>query len=156
MAKLSSYLETIVYEKIYELFDDTLIEKIETNEFYAWLINPYTKKNLQLDFLIYFKEKIDFTVEGTSVRKDAMLAIEVQGQQHYHEGNEFHKKKNDFKHQKTRDSIKFHTCRKLGIPLIRLKYNKVKWKLDLKEFILKQIPEFKADNEYGNKELEIN
>ena len=99
MAKLSSYLETIVYEKIYELFDDTLIEKIETNEFYAWLINPYTKKNLQLDFLIYFKEKIDFTVEGTSVRKDAMLAIEVQGQQHYHHVKELHKKKNDLKNK---------------------------------------------------------
>lgn len=148
---LNSYLETIIYDKIYELFDDTLIEKIEVNEYYDWIINPYTKKNLQLDFLIYFKEKIDYEVYGEQIRKDAILAIEVQGQQHYHKVDEFHKKKNDLKHQQIRDSIKFHSCRKLGIPLIRLKYNKITWKMDLKKLILKQIPQFKLDNEFGIK-----
>ena len=155
MAELSSYLEKIIYEKIYELFDDNLVEKIETNEFYPWLINPYTKKNLQLDFLIYFKEKIDFIDEsGKEIRKDSMLAIEVQGQQHYHHVNEFHKKKNDLKHQQTRDSVKFRICKKEGIPLICLKYNKITWKMDLKNLILKQLPPFRKNNEFGNKNRE--
>lgn len=151
MKKLNSYLEVIIYEKIYELFDDSLIEKIETNEYYDWIINPFTKKNLQLDFLIYFKEKIDFTINGTSVRKDAMLAIEVQGRQHYHHVKEFHKKKNDLKHQQTRDSVKFGICKKEGIPLICLKYNKIDWKMDLKNSILNQLPPFKKGNEFGIK-----
>lgn len=152
MGELSSYLEKIIYEKIYELFDDELIEKIETNEYYPWLINPYTKKNLQLDFLIYFKEKIDFKdSEGKELRKDSMLAIEVQGQQHYHYITEFHKKKNDLKHQKTRDSMKLRQCRELGIPLIVIKYNRITWKMDFKKLILKQMHEFKKDNEYGIK-----
>lgn len=152
--KLNSYLETIVYEKIYELFDDSLIEKIEVNEYYDWIINPYTKKNLQLDFLIYFKEKIDFEVDDKIVRKDAMLAIEVQGEQHFKEVKDFHKKKNDFKHQQIRDSVKFRICRELGIPLIRLRFKKIVWKMDLKKLILNQLHEFKKDNEYGFKNRE--
>jgi hypothetical protein len=149
--KLNSYLETIIYDKIYELFDDSLIEKIEVNEYYDWIINPHTKKNLQLDFLIYFKEKIDYEVNGESIRKDAMLAIEVQGQQHYHEVKEFHKKKNDLKRQQIRDSIKLRSCRNLGIPLIRLKYNKITWKMNLEKLILTQLDQFKKDNDFGIK-----
>lgn len=149
--KLTSNLERIVYEKIYELVDDNLIEKIEVNEFYDWLINPYTKKSLQLDFLIYFKEKIDFEVNGEIVRKDAMLAIEVQGEQHYRKVKEFHKKKNDLKHQQIRDSIKVKICRSLGIPLIRLSYKKITWKMDLKKLIVSQMEQFKKNNEFGIK-----
>lgn len=153
--KLNSYLEKIVFEKIYELFDDSLIERIEINQYYDWIANPYTKKPLQLDFLIYFKEKIDFQHDGKNVRKDAMLAIEVQGQQHYQKVKEFHKKKNDLKYQQSRDSIKFKTCRRLGIPLIRLKYKKVSWKMDLKKLILNQLDQFKKDNEFGIKNREF-
>jgi len=149
--KLNSYLETIVFEKIYELFDDSLIERIEINEYYDWIVNPETKKNLQLDFLIYFKEKIDYEIDGKFVRKDAMLAIEVQGQQHFQIIKDFHKKKNDFKRQQVRDSVKFKICRELGIPLIRLRFKKIAWKMDLKKLILNQIQEFKKDNEFGNK-----
>ena len=153
--KLNSYLETIVYEKIYELFDDSLIERIEINQYYDWLIDPYTNKSLQLDFLIHFKEKIDFQQNGEIIRKDAMLAIEVQGQQHYQKVNEFHKKKNDLKRQQKRDLVKLKICRKLGIPLIRLNYKNISWKMDLKRLILNQIDQFKKDNEFGIKNREF-
>ncbi len=151
----ASYLEKIVYEKIYELFDDSLIESVEVNKYYDWLINPYTKKQLQLDFLIIFKEKIDFENNGVQTRKDGILAIEVQGKQHYTEQSEFHKKKNDLKHLQIRDRVKYQICRDSGIPLIRIKYNKISWKMDLQKIILSQLCKFKKEHEFGVKNYEF-
>jgi hypothetical protein len=52
---------TGIYEKIYELFDDELIEKIETNQYYYWIVNPYTKKNLYTGPKLWDKEILKFT-----------------------------------------------------------------------------------------------
>ncbi len=145
--QVSSYLEKIIYEKIYELFDDTLIENIQVNQYYDWLKNPKTKKPLQLDFLISFKEKIIINEQ----LHDVILAFEIQGQQHYKEVKDFHRKKSDFKNQQIRDKIKFSICKSKGIPLIRIKYNKITWRMNLKQTILKQLLKIKSSNEFGHK-----
>lgn len=145
--QVSSYLEKIIYEKIYELFDDTLIENIQVNQYYDWLKNPKTKKPLQLDFLISFKEKIIINER----LHDVVLAVEIQGQQHYKEVKDFHRKKSDFKNQQIRDKIKFSICKSKGIPLIRIKYNKITWRMNLKQTILKQLLKIKSSNEFGHK-----
>lgn len=135
-----SLYQTIIESKLINLLDDTLIEKFETDEYYDWIINPRTKKKLQLDILITFKDKVWISKKnGTKKLQNVQLAIEVQGEQHYKFFEEFHKKEYGFKSLQFRDQFKFDICKKVGIPLIRIKYKKISWKCDIRKLVLNQL-----------------
>jgi len=68
----------------------------------SWLINPETKRNLELDL---YCERLK-------------LAVEVQGPQHFARTKHYHATEEDFKQQKQRDLIKHILCRKHGIKLV--------------------------------------
>lgn len=69
-----------------------------------WLKNPETKRNLELD----------------CYNADLRLALEYDGRQHAEYVPHFHKNKQAFRDQVTRDIMKEGMCRKLGITLIRV------------------------------------
>lgn len=72
-----------------------------------WLRNPRTGRNLELD--LYNSEKF--------------VAVEYQGEQHYHYSEYFHKGNiNNFYEQQFRDKYKIDRCKSLGIDLIIIPY----------------------------------
>lgn len=71
-----------------------------------WLKNPETGRNLELD----------------CYNADLRLALEYDGRQHSEYVPHFHKNKQAFRDQVTRDLMKDSMCRKLGITLIRVPY----------------------------------
>lgn len=96
-------------EKCCEIIERLLNKKFKRSYRPDFLKNPETGKNLELD--MYSKE--------------LMLAIEVQGVQHfcYNEKNPaFGMTKEDFIKQVRRDDYKWKVCEMLGIKLIRIPY----------------------------------
>jgi hypothetical protein len=78
----------------------------------VWLINPKTKKRLELDgFCPSIKTPL-----GKGV------AFEYNGSQHEHFNPKFHKTYQDFLNQKMRDNIKVQICREKGVFLISIPY----------------------------------
>ena len=71
-----------------------------------FLKNPLTKKNLELDCFC----------------KELNIALEYNGQQHYHYTPLFHKTEKDFYSQVHRDNWKRKRCKELGISLIEVPY----------------------------------
>lgn len=70
------------------------------------MINPYTKKALELD----------------CYNPQVGIAVEYQGEQHYRFPNGFHKTREEFEDQVARDVIKEHLCKKNNILLIKVPY----------------------------------
>lgn len=74
----------------------------------AWLINPDTKKGLELDL---YNEELG-------------IAVEFNGQQHYKYTPHFHKKgMSDFRSQVRRDNHKIDLCDENSVWLITVPYN---------------------------------
>jgi hypothetical protein len=97
-----------ITRSIFEDIFNQKFPKIKPN----WLINPETKKTLELD-------GYNSTIE-TPLGKG--LAFEYNGSQHEHFNPRFHKTYQDFLNQKFRDKIKVQTCRKKGVLLISIPY----------------------------------
>ena len=75
-----------------------------------WLVNPATKKRLELDgYCASIKTRI-----GTG------LAFEYDGRQHSQKVPYFHRKEGDFVNQVRRDFLKDRICKSKGIVLIRI------------------------------------
>ena len=68
--------------------------------------NPKTGWPLELDF---FSKKL-------------MVAIEVNGRQHYEYSPPFHKTENDLEYAKKKDKFKIKKCEEMGIKLVIIPY----------------------------------
>lgn len=72
-----------------------------------WLKNPYTKRNLELDFF----------------NEDLKLGVEYNGQQHYKISSKFHSSSKSHEDQIKRDAIKEELCYSNEVALIRIPWN---------------------------------
>ena len=93
-----------------EVASKQALEKIFGKPFYKvrpeFLTNPITKKPLELD----------------CYNDELKLAVEVQGEGHYHYLPVFHKNYQHFLNQKYRDQFKREKCKEMGIMLIEVPY----------------------------------
>jgi hypothetical protein len=95
-------------EKKCKEFLEYLFNKPFVNVRPDYMINPITNQALELDC---FNEELK-------------LAIEYQGQQHYHYNKMMHQNsKHCFQNQQYRDHIKRDLCKQFGINLIEVPYN---------------------------------
>jgi hypothetical protein len=95
-------------EKKCKEFLEYLFKKPFVNVRPDYMINPITNQALELDC---FNEELK-------------LAIEYQGQQHYHYNKMMHQNsKHCFQNQQYRDHIKRDLCKQFGINLIEVPYN---------------------------------
>jgi hypothetical protein len=109
--------ERMCKEIMENLFPGHIFEKIR----HPKLINPDTNRRLELDLY----------------NAELQLAVEYNGPQHYYWMNFYHKTKDDFEKQKTRDAIKEGYCDILGITIIEIP-NLSKYE-DIKDFIIKTL-----------------
>ncbi len=65
------------------------------------------------------------------------LALEYNGKQHYEFCKKYHKRKQDFLDQKSRDKLKLQLCEEHGVRLIVVPYTE----LDLVQYIKQQLEE---------------
>ena len=93
-------------KKLYFLYK-TIFPKnnVEIGFYPEWLINPKTGRKMELDIWDI----------------DANLAIERQGVQHYRESKIF--KYDNLENIRYRDRLKESICKKIGVKLIRFRYN---------------------------------
>lgn len=89
----------------------------------AWLINPETKRRLELDC---YNERLG-------------LAVEYNGEQHYKYPNFTGQSKQEFINQVRRDKFKREMCDKQGVYLITVPYNVKQEKIA--EYIVSYLPE---------------
>jgi len=100
------------YKKYYRENEVSIIlDKLYPNKFKRnyrpkWLKNPKTGWPLELDF---FSKKL-------------MVAIEVNGRQHYEYSPPFHKTENDLEYAKKKDKFKIKKCEEMGIKLVIIPY----------------------------------
>jgi hypothetical protein len=78
----------------------------------AWLVNPATKKRLELDGYC----------DSIKTKLGVGLAFEYDGRQHSQKVPYFHRKDGDFVNQVRRDFLKDRICKSRGIVLIRIPY----------------------------------
>jgi hypothetical protein len=97
-----SKLELAVKYHVEEIFQRPFY-KIRPN----FLKNEATGRNLEIDLF----------------NKDLMLAIEIQGVQHYKFSPKFHLTEQHFIDQQKRDQMKALKCRQYGIKLVEIPYN---------------------------------
>lgn len=122
------------------------LEGLQPVEFFTSSENEIKLRNVCK--VIFPKEKIFFNdrkvlgkYELDLYIPDRKLAIEYQGEQHYKFVKHFHKSKDKYKHQVTKDKIKRKLCVEKGIKLIEIRYDEP----ITKEHIRKRLQETNRD-----------
>lgn len=133
-----SKIQQIVEDQSFILKDRLNSSEFHTDGFYDFLLNPKTKKPLQLDILFILNKT--FHKNKREPFKQVKLAIEVQGKQHYQWTKDFHKRKSQFHYLKYRDRIKRDLCQQNGIVLIPIKYNDIKPNFNLSAYLINALP----------------
>ena len=120
-----NYRQHTVRDSKLELATKYHLEDMFQSPFYKirpeFLKNDATGRNLEIDLF----------------NKDLMLAVEIQGVQHYKFTPKFHLTEQHFKDQQDRDEMKARKCRQYGIRLIEIPYH-VKER-DLREYLKKAL-----------------
>jgi len=120
-----NYRQHTVRDSKLELAAKYHLEDIFQSPFYKirpdFLKNEATGRNLEIDLF----------------NKECMLAVEIQGVQHYKFSPKFHLTEQHFHDQKKRDQMKAIKCRQYGIRLIEVPYH-VKER-DLRAFLHREL-----------------
>ena len=120
-----NYRQHTVRDSKLELATKYHLEDMFQRPFYKirpdFLKNESTGRNLEIDLF----------------NKEMMLAVEIQGVQHYKFSPKFHLTEKHFHEQQQRDQMKAHKCRQNGIRLIEIPYH-VK-ESEIRSFLMKKL-----------------